>query len=151
MTNNSSLFCSERSVAQKSNALFFVDQPSDRHTVSVGAETRFPSNQSAAEARSFMVDLLGLMTLPPGNRLQHIFCMNEQNRISRRRIIRWSRNWSVTRARQQSNPSILDISTEQFDRTMKTNHLCAILDNKGCFATFAAGIGNYRNHIGAGL
>jgi hypothetical protein len=34
-----------------------------------------------------MVGLLGLMALPPGNRLQHIFCMNEQNRISRRRII----------------------------------------------------------------
>lgn len=87
MTSKSSLFCSKRSVAQKSNALFFARQnrrPTDRFS---WRRKSFPSNQSAAEARSFMVGLLRLAELPPGSRLQHLFCMNEQNRFSRRRII----------------------------------------------------------------
>ena len=47
--------------------------------------------------------------------------------------------------RQQTHASILEISTEQFDWTMKTNILRAILDHQGGPAAFEAGIGNHRH------
>lgn len=52
--------------------------------------------------------------------------------------------------RQQAHASILDISTEQFDWTMKTN-IYALLDHQSRVAAYAARFGNYRHNLGTSL
>jgi NAD(P)-dependent dehydrogenase (short-subunit alcohol dehydrogenase family) len=52
--------------------------------------------------------------------------------------------------RQQSKPSILDITTEDFDATMKTNIYApffAILDHQGRPPSPEAGLLHYRDYI----
>jgi NAD(P)-dependent dehydrogenase (short-subunit alcohol dehydrogenase family) len=53
--------------------------------------------------------------------------------------------------RQQTHASILDISSEQFDWTMKNQHLCAVLDHQGGIASPQAGIGHHRYRLRTGL
>jgi NAD(P)-dependent dehydrogenase (short-subunit alcohol dehydrogenase family) len=52
-------------------------------------------------------------------------------------------------ARQQTRESILDVSTEDFDATMKTNIYAPFWIIKSSAATLAAGIGHHRHHFGA--
>jgi hypothetical protein len=49
--------------------------------------------------------------------------------------------------RQQSRASIAQVSDEDFDATMKTKHLRALLHHKGCAASFAAWLRYYRDGV----
>jgi NAD(P)-dependent dehydrogenase (short-subunit alcohol dehydrogenase family) len=53
--------------------------------------------------------------------------------------------------RQQAHQSILDITTEQLDATMKTNIYAPVLDHQSAAPASAARRGNHRNRVGAGL
>ena len=53
--------------------------------------------------------------------------------------------------RQQTHASILDISTEQFDWTMKTNIYAPFWIIKAALPHLPAGLGDHRHDLGAGL
>lgn len=54
-------------------------------------------------------------------------------------------------ARQQSHSSIADVSSEDFDATMKTNILRALLDHQGGAPASSAGIRHHRNDFRTSL
>ena len=58
---------------------------------------------------------------------------------------------SATRGGNRARASILDISTEDFDATMKTNIYAPVLDHQGGAASHAARLGHHRHRLRAGL